>query len=70
MLITERLNSIDNDKYNNIIMDNYGDPIYINEITTNYNLNSYQYLSVKKLNEKTNFITVKNLDNSDHNIIN
>jgi len=68
-LIMKRLSSIENDKYNNIIMDNYGETISINDLTTDYYLNSNQFLSVKKGNNNTNYITVKNFDNSDNNLI-
>jgi len=68
-LIMKRISSIDIDIYQNIIMDNYGVPIVIDDTSTKYILNSYQYLSVKKLNDCTNFITVKNFDNSDQNLI-
>jgi len=69
-LIQERLNSIENDKYSNILMDNYGTPISNNGITTDYTLNNDQYLSVKYDSNNTNIITVKNFDNSDNNLIN
>ena len=68
-LIKERLSSIENDSYSNILMDNYGTPIYNNGLTTDYSLNNYQYLSVKYDSNNTNFITVKNFDNSDNNLI-
>ena len=68
-LIMKRLSSIENDKYNNIIMDNYGETISINDLTTEYTLNSNQFLSVKKGTNNTNYITVKNFDNSDNNLI-
>jgi len=68
-LIMKRLSIIENDSYSNIIMDNYGEIISSNAISTEYYLNSNQFLSVKKANN-TNFITVKNVDNSDHNIMN
>jgi len=68
-LIQERLNSIENDKYSNILMDNYGTPISNNGITTDYTLNNDQYLSVKYDSNNTNIITVKNFDNSDNNLI-
>jgi len=68
-VIMKRLSSIDNDSYSNILMDNYGEIINSNPLTTDYYLNSNQYLSVKKGSNNTNFITVKNLDNSDQNII-
>jgi len=68
-VIMKRLSSIEFDNYSNILMDNYGEIINSNPLTTDYYLNSNQYLSVKKGNNNTNFITVKNLDNSDQNII-
>jgi len=68
-LIMKRLSIIENDIYSNIIMDNYGEIISSNGISTEYTLNSNQFLSVKKANN-TNFITVKNIDNSDQNIMN
>jgi len=68
-VIMKRLSSIENDTYSNILMDNYGEIINSNPLTTDYYLNSNQYLSVKKGSNNTNFITVKNLDNSDQNII-
>jgi len=68
-LIMKRLSSIENDKYNNIIMDNYGETISINDLTTDYTLNSKHYLSVKKGSNNTNYITVKNFDNTDNNLI-
>jgi len=68
-LIMKRLSSIENDKFNKIIMDNYGETIAINALTTDYSLNTNQYLSVKKGTNNTNYITVKNFDNTDHNLI-
>jgi len=68
-LIRNRFANIENDKFNNIIMDNYGTPLSSVGLITDYRLNENQYIKVKKLNEKTNFITVKNIDNSDQNLI-
>jgi len=63
----KKLSTIDFDKYNNIIMDNYGTPI--NGNSNEFNLNKNQYISVKKCNNDSNYITVKNFDNSDQNLI-
>ena len=68
-LIRNRFANIENDKFNKIIMDNYGTPLSSVGLITDYRLNENQYIKVKKLNEKTNFITVKNIDNSDQNLI-
>jgi len=64
----KRLSSVDIDKYNNIIMDNYGIPMLSNSIYNEYRLNENQYIKVKK-DQNTNYITVKNFDNTDQNLI-
>jgi len=68
-LICNRFSTIDNDKYNHIIMDNYGIPIIRNGLITDFRLNENQYINVKKLKNNSNFITVKNFDNKDQNLI-
>ena len=67
-LINKTFSTIDNDKYNNIIMDNYGIPIIRNGLITDFRLNDNQYINVKKLKNNSNFITVKNFDQSDQNL--
>jgi len=64
----KRLSSVDIDKYNNIIMDHYGIPMLSNSIYNEYSLNENQYIKVKK-DQNTNYITVKNFDNTDQNLI-
>jgi len=64
-----KLSTIDIDKYNHIMMDNYGTPIKNNGNTNDFKLNNNQYISVKKGNNDSNYITVKNFDNNDQNLI-
>ena len=68
-LIMNKLSTIDIDKYNHIMMDNYGTPIKNNGNTNDFKLNNNQYISVKKGNNDSNYITVKNFDNNDQNLI-
>jgi len=51
------------------MMDNYGTPIKNNGNTNDFKLNNNQYISVKKGNNDSNYITVKNFDNNDQNLI-
>ena len=68
-LILKRLSIVENDNYNHIIMDNYGDFMNSNGLITEYRLNENQYIKVKKVQNNMNLITVKNFDNSDNNLI-
>jgi len=62
-LIIKRLTI--NDNYNNIIMNNYGEPIIINGLLTAYKINNNESIVVKKMINDSNFITVKNLNSSE-----
>jgi len=66
-LIMKRLSNFDNLKYNNILMDNYGEPIITNGLVTGYKLDDNQAIFVKKGDNDTNYIIIKdlNLDESD-----
>ena len=71
-LIMKRLSNFDNLKYNNILMDNYGVPIFNNGLITAYKLDDNQAIYVKKGDNDTNYITIKNLnivDSDPSNII-
>ena len=68
-LILKRLSIVENDNYNHIIMDNYGEFMNSNGLITEYRLNENQYIKVKKDQNNMNLITVKNFDNSDNNLI-
>ena len=69
LLFHKRFANIENDKYNNIIMDNYGIPIISNGLVNDFRLNENQYINVKLLKNNSKFITVKNFDQIDQNLI-
>ena len=62
-LIIKRLTI--NDNYNNILMNNYGDPIIINGLVTSYKINNNESILLHKGINDTNFIKVKNLNTYD-----
>jgi len=64
-LIMKRLSNLENVKYNNIIMNNYGKPIIINGLVTGYIIDNNHAIIVQKGNNDTNYINIKDLNLSD-----